>query len=69
MKEFVTIWFEESQQWMLLFSDGTLLKNFPAEGYARNKAFEILGQDGPTMEVTEDTGNFYRYEPGETGVA
>ena len=65
MKEFVCVWFETSQRWVVMFPNGEIIdREFPAIGYATNAAYEHMG-DVAEFECTEDTGQFYRFQPYE----
>jgi hypothetical protein len=63
IEEFVAIWFESTQEWVVMFPDGTSIRNgFGAVGYAVNAALEYLSRGEVEFDVTEDTGTFYRYQ-------
>lgn len=61
MKEFVCVWFEKAQQWIVLAEDGTALQGYPAIGYAVNAALKEFGGAEADWDCVEDTGEFYRY--------
>lgn len=63
MNEFVCVWLETSQRWVVLFPNGEIIdQEFPAIGYAVNAALEKIGMSEADFDCTEDTGRFYRYE-------
>ena len=62
MDEFVCVWFEASQRWIVIFPNGEIIdREFPAIGYAVNAALEKIGAAEADFVCEEDTGNFYRY--------
>ena len=63
IEEFACIWFEQSQRWIVLLSNGTVIdNNFGAIGYAANAAYLNLQLGEADFECTEDAGTFYRFE-------
>jgi hypothetical protein len=60
--EFVCIWFETNQRWVVLFPNGeTINEKFDAIGYAVNSALARINASEADFECVEDTGEFYRY--------
>lgn len=62
MDEFVCVWFETLQCWVVLFPNGeTINQDFPAIGYAVNAALEKCNAGEADFDCVEDTGQFYRF--------
>jgi hypothetical protein len=62
IEEFCCIWIEQSQKWVLLLPDGTVIdRNFGAIGYAVGAALDVTGRGEIEFDCVVDTGEFYRY--------
>lgn len=62
-QEFCLCWFEESQQWVVIFPSGkTIANKFGSMGYAEAAALECLGLGQADFDVVEGHSDFYRYE-------
>jgi len=63
MREFVAVWFEFGQEWIVMFPDGSVMRgDYAAIGYAVNAALTSLDAGESDFDCTEDTGTFYSYE-------
>ena len=66
MNEFVCVWFEASQRWIVMFPDGEIIdREFGAIGYATNAALDRIGVAEAEFDSVEDTGMFYRFVRAE----
>ena len=63
VNEFVCIWFESKQRWVVLIDNGKVIdETFGAIGYAVNSTLTEIGVGESDFDCTEDIGTFYRYE-------
>lgn len=62
VEEFVCIWFDRYQKWVVMFENGHIIDNdFQAIGYAVNSALSTLDRGECEFECVEDTGCFQRW--------
>lgn len=63
INEFVCIWFETSQCWVVIYGNTIrLARTFPSIGAAVNAALEWINAGEADFICIQDTGSFYRYE-------
>lgn len=61
IEEFSVVWFEQTQKWIVLLPDGTIIdRNFGAIGYATRAVYELTGRGEAEFEWVE-TGDFFRF--------
>jgi len=64
-EEFACVWMESKQEWMVLFSNGYVLrgeKPWGAIGYANQAAMTLLGRGECAWRVESGNGSYFSYQ-------